>query len=132
MRISYMINQEVKPAEVVRLFVNSGIHRPTNDLGRIRKMIKNANLTVSARDGKKLVGILRALTDFSYCCYISDLVVDKKYQRQGIGKKMIYLATKTVGEQVMLLLLSSPEADSFYSHIGLKKVENAWQIPRKK
>jgi len=127
-----MINQEVKPAEVVRLFVNSGIHRPTNDLGRIRKMIKNANLTVSARDGKKLVGILRALTDFSYCCYISDLVVDKKYQRQGIGKKMIYLATKTVGEQVMLLLLSSPEADSFYSHIGLKKVENAWQIPRKK
>jgi len=127
-----MINQDVKPAEVVTLFNNSGIRRPTTDISRIGKMIKNASLTVSARDGKKLVGILRALTDFSYCCYISDLAVDKKYQRQGIAKKMIQLATETVGEKVMLLLLSSPEADSFYSHIGLKKVENSWQIPRSK
>lgn len=127
-----MINQDIKPAEVAALFINSGIRRPTKDVARIGRMIKNANLTISARDDKKLVGILRALTDFSFCCYVSDLAVDKKYQRQGIGKKMIQLATETVGKKVMLLLLSSQEADSFYSHIGLKKVENAWQIPRKK
>ncbi|MBI3842304.1 MAG: GNAT family N-acetyltransferase [Thaumarchaeota archaeon] len=132
MSISYTINQDAKPAEVVTLFDNSRIRRPTGDIDRIGKMIRNANLTVSARDGKKLVGILRALTDFSYCCYISDLAVDKEYQRHGIGRELIQIARETVGERVMLLLLSSPEADSFYSHIGLKKVENAWQIPRKK
>ncbi len=132
MKISYLINPNLKPKEVVTLFVDSGIKRPVNNIGRIKHMIENANLIICARDDKKLVGILRAVTDYSYCCYVSDLAVDKKYQRLGIGKKLLKLAQKTLGNQVMILLLSAPEADSFYSHIGMENIQNAWKIARKK
>lgn len=132
MKISYAVNPDLKPKEVSKLFVNSGIRRPVKNNRRIKRMITNANLIVCARDGKNLVGILRAVTDFSYCCYVSDLAVDKKYQRLGIGKKLFKITQKTLGSEVMILLLSAPEADSFYSHIGMEKIQNAWKIARKK
>ena len=132
MKISYLINPDLKPKEVSKLFVNSGIRRPVKNIGRIKRMIKNANLIICARDEKNLVGILRAITDFSYCCYVSDLAVDKKYQHLGIGKKLLKTAQKTLGDEVMILLLSAPEADSFYSHIGMENIQNAWKIARKR
>jgi len=132
MKISYLINPDLKPKEVSALFTNSGIKRPARDIPRIKRMIENANLIICAKDGKNLVGILLAVTDFSYCCYVSDLAVDKKYQRLGIGKKLVKAAQKTLGNKVMILLLSAPEADSFYSHIGMENIQNAWKITRKK
>ncbi|MDE1826482.1 MAG: GNAT family N-acetyltransferase [Thaumarchaeota archaeon] len=130
-KISYDINSNVKSSELAALFKNSGIRRPTN-MGRIGKMITNSNLIISARENGKLVGILRALTDFSYACYVSDLAVDRKYQNKGIGKELVKLVRKALGENVMILLLSSKEADAFYPHVGFEKAENAWRLPRKK
>jgi ribosomal protein S18 acetylase RimI-like enzyme len=132
MKISYVINPDLKPKEVSELFVSSGIRRPVKDIDRIKRMIKNANLIICAKDGKKLVGILRAVTDFNYCCYVSDLAVDKKYQHLGIGKKLLKTAQKSLGNEVMILLLSAPEADSFYLHIGMENIQNAWRIARKR
>lgn len=131
MSISYDINSSVKPSELATLFKNSDIRRPI-DMNRIRKMITNANLIVTARENGKLVGILRALTDFSYACYISDLAVDRKCQNKGIGKELVKLTRKILGKNVMLLLLSSKNADAFYPRIGFEKAENAWRLPRKK
>jgi ribosomal protein S18 acetylase RimI-like enzyme len=131
MKISYVINHDIKPAELASLFENSGINRP-KDINRIGKMITNANLIISARDGRTLIGILRALTDFSYSCYVSDLAVDRKYQNRGVGKELLRIASETLGNKVMILLLSSPKAESFYPHIGFEKVQNAWIFSRKK
>lgn len=131
MNISYVINHDVKPAELATLFENSSIRRP-KDIDRISKMITNANLIIAAREGRKLVCVLRALTDFSYSCYVSDLAVDRKYQSKGIGKELLQIACKTLGNNVMILLLSSPEADSFYPHVGFEKAQNAWFLPREK
>ena len=95
-------------------------------------MLAGANLTVTAWDGERLVGIARALTDFAYCCYLSDLAVDGAYQKQGIGRKLVEMVQKEIGEEVMLLLLSVPDAMTYYPKIGFEKVENGWTIPRKK
>jgi ribosomal protein S18 acetylase RimI-like enzyme len=95
-------------------------------------MLENANLTVSAWDGEKLVGIARALTDFSYCCYLSDLAVDKQYQHQGIGHELVTEVQKLIGDESVLILLSAPEAMEYYPKIGFDRTENAFLIPRKK
>jgi len=132
MDISYGTDLSVEPKEVADLFRRSGIRRPFDDLKRITRMVKNANLIVCARDGKKLVGIARALTDFSYCCYLSDLAVDRDYHSKGIGKELVNKIIEAVSDEVMILLLSAPEAESYYLHIGFEKAENAWRIPRKR
>lgn len=130
--ISYQVEREIDPAAVADLFRRSGIRRPVDDLDRISRMIEHANLILCAWDGEKLVAIARALTDFSYCCYLSDLAVDRAYQRQGIGKGLVDRIKEIVGEEVMILLLSAPEAESYYPHLGFEKAENAWRIPRKR
>lgn len=132
MAISYHTNYQVTARAVAKLFIISGIRRPADDLDRIQQMLNNANLTVTAWDGERLVGIGRALTDYRFCCYLSDLAVDAKYQHQGIGKEIVKHINNTLGDEVMLLLLllAAPEAIDYYPHIGFDAANNAWIVPR--
>ncbi len=128
--IAYRIEEAPEAAEVAELYRRAGLRRPVDDLERIAKMIAYANLIICARDGERLVGVARALTDFSFCCYLSDLAVDAEYQRQGIGKALIERVHEAIGEEAMLLLLSAPNAMPYYPHVGFQAVENGWIIPR--
>jgi len=90
----------------------------------------NSNLIVTAWDEYELVGISRSLTDFSYCCYLSDLAVREGYKCKGIGRRMIEITKDVVGGQTMLLLLAAPSAMEYYPKVGLEKVENGFIIKR--
>ena len=128
--ITYHVNTPLDGEDVATLFRNSGIRRPVDDLDRIRRMIENANLIITAWDGNQLIGIARALTDFSYCCYLSDLAVDAAYQRRGIGRELVRRVLAAIGEESMLLLLSAPEAMDYYPRLGFEVVGNGWMIGR--
>lgn len=130
--LSFTIETEVEPDEVADVYRRSGIARPVDDIGRFTQMLQHANLMMSARVQGRLVGFARALTDFSYCCYVSDLAVDRDYQRQGIGKELLAKLQQKLGDDVMVCLLSAPEAMSYYPKAGFKKAEQAWWIPRKR
>ena len=104
--------------------------RPANDLERLEQMLRNADLIVTARDGAKLVGISRAITDFAYCCYLSDLAVDVAYQRQGIGKRLIEETRARAGEGATLILVAAPAAEGYYPKTGMRHVTSCWSIPR--
>ncbi|MDR1529453.1 MAG: GNAT family N-acetyltransferase [Burkholderiales bacterium] len=105
-----------------------GERRPLSDPARIEKMLRQANLTVSAWDGERLIGIARCLTDFDYCCYISDLAVSETYQRQGIGKALIALVQKQLHPEAKIILLAAPQAYDYYGKIGFERHPSAWTI----
>ncbi|HVO69840.1 MAG TPA: GNAT family N-acetyltransferase [Aggregatilineaceae bacterium] len=130
--IAYRVNVPLNPEAVAAVLRRSGIRRPVDDVDRIRRMVEQANLIVTAWDGERLVGIARALTDFSYCCYLSDLAVDAAYQRQGIGQELVRRVREQIGEESMLLLLSALEAMDYYPKLGFEKVANAWIIHRQR
>lgn len=132
MKLTYHTNIPITAQAVADLFCASGIRRPVDDLPRIQKMLDHANLTITAWEGEKLVGIARALTDFSFCCYLSDLAVDRAYQRQGIGQELVRRIQEAISAESMLLLLAAPEAMEYYPHIGFQKVDRAWEIQRKR
>ena len=131
MTLIYRFDYPVTVGMVAAIFRRSGIRRPVEDLARIQMMLDHADLTLTVWDGERLVGIGRAITDFSYCCYLSDLAVDRDYQRQGIGRAMISRIRDYLGGEVMLLLLSAPEAMTYYPHIGFERADNAWIIHRR-
>ncbi|PZD94636.1 GNAT family N-acetyltransferase [Paenibacillus sambharensis] len=130
MGIVYKLNAAVQTEDVIRVFRSSGIKRPVDQPERIAQMLAEANLTITAWDGDKLVGIARALTDFSYCCYLSDLAVDADYQKGGVGKELLGLVRQHIGEEVSLILLSAPEAMEYYPKVGLDKLDNAFGVRR--
>ena len=131
-QISYKENVIIKAEELSEVFKSSGIKRPSDDLNRLQRMIENSGVLITAWDNHRLIGVARAITDYSYCCYLSDLAVNKDYQNKGIGRELIRLVQEQIGEEVALLLLSSPIAMEYYPKIGFEKIENGFKIARKR
>ena len=118
----YKVEKNLDPSEFVDVLNRStlGERRPVDDFSRIKMMCENANLIVTARSDGILIGIARSITDFAYCTYLSDLAVDKDYQKKGIGKRLIE-ETKKQAPQAKLILISAPAAIDYYPKIGMKK-----------
>ena len=85
--IHYSTTTPLSPTTFIDLLRRSTLaeRRPIDDAEAIAGMLANADLTATAWDEDLLVGVARSVTDFTYCCYLSDLAVDVAYQRQGIG-----------------------------------------------
>jgi len=108
-----------------------GNRRPVNEPKTIAGMLAHADVLITARtQSGLLVGISRAITDYHYCTYLSDLAVDESYQRQGIGKALIDHTHRTAGLHTNLILLAAPAAQEYYPHIGFTQHPSAWMIPR--
>jgi ribosomal protein S18 acetylase RimI-like enzyme len=121
------------PAEFITLVRQSGLGRPIDDAPRMAAMLAASNLVVTARAataGGRLVGAARSLSDFAYCCYLSDLCVDPAFQGQGIGRALVGETKRIIGPQCMLLLLSARDAMSYYPSIGMDPVSNGFVIRR--
>lgn len=134
MTIAYALEPELSAQEFRAILAASTLaaRRPAEDLGRLDRMLRQADVIVTARDGKRLVGISRAITDFSYCCYLSDLAVDVAYQHQGIGKRLITETHAAAGELTTLILLAAPAAENYYPRIGMEQFPSCWTLRRKR
>ncbi len=95
-------------------------------------MLENSNLIITASIDNKIIGIARAVTDFNYCCYLSDLAVDKQYQNNGIGKQLISKVQEQLNDKCKIILLSAPDAKEYYLKIGFIQHNSAWTLPRDK
>jgi predicted N-acetyltransferase YhbS len=125
--ISYGIEPVLSVQEFSEVLIRStlGERRPVADHDRLQMMLTHANLIIAARDAGKLVGVSRALSDFAYCTYLSDLAVDIDYQHQGIGKELIR-QTKLAAPEAKLILLSAPAAVEYYPKIGMRRHEHCF------
>jgi GNAT superfamily N-acetyltransferase len=132
MLIVYAVEPDLSAREFRDILVASTLseRRPVGDLERLDRMLRHADIIVTARDGDRLAGISRAITDFAYCCYLSDLAVDAVYQRRGIGKRLIEETRKRAGECATLILISAPTAETYYPKIGMLRHPGCWTIPR--
>lgn len=126
--ITYSYDAPVSALEFIEVLNRStlGARRPIDDVACVQGMLDHANLFVTARAGNVLVGVARSVTDFHFCCYLSDLAVDEHYQRHGIGKELIRRTQSRLGPKCTLILLSAPAAVDYYPHIGFERHPQAW------
>ncbi len=129
--IIYRVDARLKSQSVAELFKRPGHARPAEDLEQIRRMISGSNLTVSAWKGPRLIGLARALTDYSFDCYLSDLAVEKAFQRQGIGTELVRLLRERLPEEVALLTAAPPETAGYLAKLGFERGEQGWSLSRR-
>ena len=131
MDITFGIEPDLTAEQFVDVLRRSTLseRRPVDDVGRIEGMLRNADVIVAARNSEGLlVGVSRAITDFHYCTYLSDLAVDQSFQRCGIGKNLIRKTHVAAGLNTILILLAAPAAREYYPHIGMQKHDSCWTV----
>lgn len=130
MTIDYQSDPGLSADEFIDVLNRStlGERRPVANRARIESMLRNADVIVTARSGKLLVGVSRAITDFCFCTYLSDLAVDEAFQKQGIGRELIHRTHATAGLRTRLILISAPKARSYYRHIGMVPHDSCWML----
>lgn len=132
MSIVYKDDASFSVEEMIDLYNRStlGERRPVDRPDVFEKMLKHSNLILTAWSGSKLVGISRALTDFGYVAYISDLAVDSSFQRQGIGKQLIAETQSRLEPECKIVLIAAPAANDYYPKIGFSHNPRAWILSR--
>ena len=97
---------------------------------RIPKLLGSASVSLAARneDGL-LVGILLGLTDYAYWLFVTDLGVDRDYERQGIGRRLMKEAHAIAGGErdVAVYLVANENAIPFYEKLGMEKSDDVMQ-----
>ena len=89
--------------------------------------IDNAYMVRCARDENKAIGVVRLLWDGGYIAFLSDVIVDPKYQGQGIGKKLVESIIERVkadmkpGYKVKICLLAAKGKEPFYEKFGFSE-----------
>ena len=132
--IVYRSDRSISVEEFIDLLKRATLaqRRPVDSPMKIRKMLDHGNILVTAWAGDLLVGVSRALSDFSFCCYLSDLAVDEAFQRMGIGKRLVEETHKVAGEKdTSLILLAAPAAVGYYPKIGMAHSPDCFIIKRK-
>jgi GNAT superfamily N-acetyltransferase len=130
MSIHYESGRSISSVEFADLLRRSTLaeRRPVDAQKCLSAMLEHANLLCTAWDDSALVGVARSITDFEYCCYLSDLAIDEKYQRRGIGRELIRLTQSRLGPRAKLILLAAPKAEAYYPRVGFDQHRSAWVI----
>lgn len=98
---------------------------------RIPKLVKNVSISLVARNEDRLVvGCLFGLTDFCYWLYVTDLGVDRNYERRGIGRTLMKKAHEIAGgeKDIAVYLIANENAIPFYEKLGMKKSDDVMQF----
>ena len=127
--ITYRTGNDLDLDGLIELYVDStlGERRPVGDIGRMARMLEEADLVITAWDVDLMVGISRCVTDWVYCTYLSDLAVRADYQGQGIGKELVRL-TREATPDATVILLAAPAAVDYYPRIGMTRHDSAWVL----
>lgn len=100
---------------------------------RIAKLVKNASISLVARnDERKIVGVCFAITDFAYWMFITDLGVDRDYERRGIGRQLMEKALEVAGgeKDIIVYTLPNENAVGFYEKFGMSKSDEVMELNR--
>lgn len=98
---------------------------------KLMRAIDNSLYVLGAFDDDKLVGFIRCVGDGEHILLVQDLIVDKSYQKQGIGTTLF----KTIWEKykdVRMFQVNTDLEDEvdnhFYKSMGMKPLVEGHMI----
>lgn len=112
--------ENFKLDEIVNFYRSVGW---TNYLERpdiLKKAYENSLCVLGAYDYDKLVGIIRAVGDAKTIVFVQDIIVLPKYQRKGIGTKLLKTLMDKYKDvyQMELLTDNTEKTKAFYRSVG--------------
>ena len=132
MEIRYKETKDFTPAELQRLFLS--VHWESGRYPeKLARAMKNSTRVISAWDGEKLVGLVRALDDGETAAFIHYLLVDPAYQKEHIGSGLMNRLLAAYEDMLYVKIMpSDPKTVPFYEKFGFRQYDNycAMEIKR--
>jgi len=127
----YHTNKKVDYDKLQTLFNQVGWNDKTSDINRLKAMVENSQIVVTAWDEEIIIGFARGTTDYVFNGQINNVVVDSKYRRKGIGKVLINKILDN-SKQVTYMLRGSIRNEEFYRSLGFEDGPISLVYKRKK
>ena len=126
--ITYTEEKEFTAEEAQDLFLSVGWisgQYPT----RLHKALMNSSTVITAWDGQRLVGLIRALDDSELVAYIHYVLVRPDYHGQGLAGKMLELVKEKYKNYLYIEgMPEESENAAFYVKHGFKVMEDGAAI----
>ncbi len=91
-------------------------------------MLRHSDVVLCAWDGDRLVGFSRVLTDFVYRATIWDVIVDRVYQKQGIGTELVQRILNHPRLHKVELFWLCTRRPGFYEKLGFSSKEQTGMV----
>jgi ribosomal protein S18 acetylase RimI-like enzyme len=92
----------------------------------LRRSFERSQHVAIARDGDRVVGMARLLSDGVCNAYLLDVWTSSSHRRQGIGSAMVRsLVDRVPGQHVGL---QTDDAQSFYAALGFRPQPEFWSL----
>ena len=132
MKIEYRQTKEFTAAELQRLIL-SVRWESGNYPEKLVRAMRNSTRVISAWDGEKLVGLVRALDDGETVAFLHYLLVDPEYQGQHIGDGLMKRIMSCFDDLLYVKIMpSDPKTIPFYERYGFRQYDNYSAMVRKR
>lgn len=125
-KVEYRFDKIPSKSELKNIYLSCGWSEYLKDEERFVDAIKSSSVLITVWDDKKLVGLLRALSDFDYVIYIQDILLLPRFQNRGIGSRLIRLVEEKYPKvrQIILIADNNGRLDEFYSRNKYDKLRD--------
>lgn len=124
MNIEYKEIRDFDRDDLERLFLSVNWESGRYPDKLVRAM-KNSTHVISAWDGERLVGLVRALDDGETVALIHYLLVDPQYQGKHIGDELMKRLMNHFRNLLYVKVMpSDPKNIAFYERYGFKQYDN--------
>ena len=117
--------RDYRAEDILPLYAAVGWTNYTENPDMLRRAYENSLLTLAAREGGQLLGVLRCVGDGASVVLVQDLLVYPERQRRGVGTAFFQAMLARFPEvyQLQLLTDATEKTDAFYRALGLRPVE---------
>ena len=113
---------DYKAEEILSLYDDAGWKAYTEDPEMLRKGYENSLLVLAAYEGDDLQGIIRVVGDGHTIIFVQDILVFKRFQRQGIGTALLEAVLERYRDvrQIELVTDNTEKTIAFYRSAGFR------------
>ena len=125
MKITISREKKIDSDKLMKLYQNVGWSAYTEDLDRLKEAIMNSLDVITAWEDGELVGLIRTIGDGLTILYIQDILVQKNYQKRGIGSRLLQeiLEKYASVRQKVLLTEEAEDVRAFYEKNGFSSCD---------
>ncbi|SEM86395.1 Acetyltransferase (GNAT) domain-containing protein [Ligilactobacillus sp. WC1T17] len=118
-----IVNPKLNRNDILRLYQKCGLELNVSGLEHLRKGLKKSYVLAAYEEGR-LIGLVRALSDYATLVYVKDLLILPEYQNQRVAKNLMQHLLDYFGtvEQVVVAIKNdNGSLDEFLRYLNFRE-----------